>query len=76
MKRLFKEITAFLFGRVYYAVIVGERGSDRYDIASEIHLTQASAEAHRRRIEETRSFVYIETVKFRSLTLDLGKEEA
>ncbi len=66
MKRLFSAISEFLFGRVYYAVIIGERGSDRYDIASQIHLTRASAEAHRHRIEETRTYVYIETVAFRS----------
>ncbi len=65
MKRLFHEITDFLFGERCYAVIVGERGSDRYDIASQIHHTKASAEAHRRRIEETRTYVYITTVTFR-----------
>ena len=65
MKRLLKEMTRFLFGDVYYAVIIGERGSDRYYIASEIHTTRASAEEHRRRIEQTRTFVYITTIKFR-----------
>ena len=67
MKNLLRKISHFLFGRVYYAVIIGETGSgDRYDIASQIHPTRASAEAHRRRIEATRSFIYIETVRFRS----------
>ncbi|MBP5507746.1 MAG: hypothetical protein J6Y23_07880 [Prevotella sp.] len=67
MKRLLHKIHNFLFGHVYYAVIVGEAGSgNRYDIASQIHPTQASAEAHRRRIEATRAFIYIETVKFHS----------
>ena len=65
MKRLFEEITNFVMGKRYYAVIIGERGSDRYYIASEIHATKAAAEEHRRRIEQTRTFVYITTVSFR-----------
>ncbi len=65
MKRLFSAITQFVLGTRYYAVIIGERGSDRYYVASELHLTRASAEAHRRRIAETRAYVYITTVSFR-----------
>ena len=71
MKKLLHKIRHFLFGSVYYAVIIGEAGSgDRYDIASQIHSSRASAEAHRRRIEATRAFIYIETIKFRSRNLD------
>lgn len=66
MKTHLKKISERLFGRRYYAVIVGEAGSDRYDIASQIHASRASAEAHRQRIMQTRSYVYITTVKFRS----------
>ena len=65
MKRLIQEIATFVLGTRCYAVIIGERGSDRYDIASQIHFTKASAEEHRRRIEHTRTFVYITTVSFR-----------
>ena len=65
MKRLIQEITTFVLGTRCYAVIIGERGSDRYDIASQIHFTKASAEEHRRRVEQTRTFVYITTVSFR-----------
>lgn len=54
-----------MLGRKCYAVIVGERGSDRYDICSQIHFTKESAAAHRHRIEETRTYVYIATVTFR-----------
>ena len=75
MKRLLKEISQFLFGDVYYAVIIGERGSDRYDLASQIHTTRASAEAHRQRISETRTYIYIETIRFRSRLLKLRKEK-
>ncbi len=74
MKKTLHKIHIFLFGRVYYAVIVGEAGSgNRYDITSQIHPTQASAEAHRHRIEATRAFIYIETVKFRSRKNYLGE---
>jgi hypothetical protein len=45
MKTHLKKISERLFGRRYYAVIVGEAGSDRYDIASQIHASRASAEA-------------------------------
>ena len=65
MKRLFEEITTFLFGKRHYAIIIGERGSNRYYVASEIHTTRASAEAHRQRIEQTRAYVYITTISFR-----------
>jgi hypothetical protein len=65
MIQLFREISTFLFGTRCYAIIIGERGSDRYDIASQIHFSKASAEAHRRRIEETRTYVYITTITFR-----------
>ncbi len=63
MKQLFQAISTFLFGTKCYAVIIGERGSgDRYYIASAIHHTKEEAAAHRRRIEQTRTFVYIDTV--------------
>ena len=65
MKRLFCEIIHFVWGTRYYAVIIGELGSDRTYIASEIHATRSSAEAHRRRIEATRAYVYITTISFR-----------
>ena len=55
MKRCIKLILNALYGREYYAVIVGERGSDRYDLTSRIHHTEEEAEAHRRRIEMTRT---------------------
>ena len=41
MKKTLHKIHNFLFGRVYYAVIVGEAGSgNRYDITS--HIATAS----------------------------------
>lgn len=66
MRRLFEEIMTFLLGQRCYAVIIGERGSGgRYYIASQVHFTRESAEEHRRRIEQTITYVYITTVTFR-----------
>ena len=65
LSKSIKSLSTILFGRRCYAVIIGERGSDRYDICSQIHFTKESAAAHRHRIEETRTYVYIATVTFR-----------
>ena len=45
MKRCINFILNALYGREYYAVIVGERGSDRFDLTSRIHRTPEEAEA-------------------------------
>ncbi len=66
MKTRWKRWADRLFGHKYYAVIVGEAGSDRYDLASQIHPTAASAAAHRARIMQTRAYVYITTITFRT----------
>ena len=50
MKKLLHKIHHFLFGSVYYAVIIGEAGSgDRYDIASQIHSSRAETVKFRSR---------------------------
>lgn len=61
-----RKLLDFIFGRKYYVIIVGERGSDRYDMASQIHTSKESAHQHRLRIESTRTYMYITTVSFRS----------
>lgn len=66
MNKIARRITERLFGRRFFAVIIGEAGSDRYYLASQIHPSRQSAEAHRRRIEQTRTFVYVTTVTFRT----------
>jgi hypothetical protein len=66
MKRCIKLMVNRIFGRKYYAVVVGERGSNRYDLTSSIHHTREEAENHRLRIEQTRSYIYVETICFRS----------
>lgn len=59
-------IAAFLFGHKYYANIVNTRGVERYELTSYIFASQYEADQHRLRIEQTRTFEYIETISFRS----------
>lgn len=59
-------IVAFIFGHKYYANIVNTRGTDRFEVASFIFLTKEDAIRHRRSLDTTRSYQYVETVSFRS----------
>jgi hypothetical protein len=63
---LLTKITDFIFGKKYYATIINTRGTDRCEICSFIHRSKADAEAHKRSVEATMSFLYIETISFRS----------
>lgn len=55
-----------LFGRKYYANIVCTRGVEKYEICSLIFPTKEAAMEHKRTIETTLSFQFIETISFRS----------
>lgn len=59
-------IVAFIFGHKYYANIVNTRGTDRFELASFIFLTKEEAERHRKKLDTTRTFQYVETISFRS----------
>ena len=59
-------IVAFIFGHKYYANIVNTIGTDRFELASFIFLTKEDAIKHRRSLDTTRSYQYVETVSFRS----------
>ncbi len=59
-------LIGYLFGHKHYVNIIGVRGTDEFTCTSRIHRTKADADKHRREIEETRSFVFIETITFRS----------
>lgn len=61
-----KEVIAFLFGRKYYANIVGTKGTDKMEICSYIFSTKEEADEHRDILMTTMSFRYIETISFRS----------
>lgn len=59
-------IIAHIFGHKYYVNIINTRGTDSCEVSSFIHRSQEEAEKHRRDIESTRSFLFVETVSFRS----------
>ena len=59
-------ILTHIFGRKYYANIINTRGTDRCDICCFIFHNKEEAEAHRYRLNDNRSFMYIETISFRS----------
>lgn len=59
-------IIAHILGHKYYANIINTRGTDRVEISCYIHHSREEAEQHRRQIESTSSFLYIETISFRS----------
>lgn len=63
---LLQEVIAFLFGRKYYANIVGTRGTDEREICSFIFRTRQEADKHKFQLQSNRSFMYIETISFRS----------
>ena len=65
-KTLLTEIIDFLFGKKYYANIINTRGTDKCEVTSFIHRSKAAAMKHRREIEATMSYLYIETISFRS----------
>lgn len=59
-------LVAALLGHKYYANIINTRGTDRIDISCFIFHSREEAEEHRREIEKTRTFMFVETVSFRS----------
>lgn len=61
-----KEIIAFLFGRKYYANIVGTKGVAKMELCSYIFKSKEEADKHREILMTTMSFRYIETISFRS----------
>ena len=63
---VFNEILAFLLGRKYYANIIATKGVAKQEICSYIFTSRAAAERHRREIDNTLSFRFVETVSFRS----------
>ena len=63
---VFQAILAHMFGHKYYVNIVNTRGTDICETTSFIHRTKEAALKHRREIEATRTYLWIETVSFRS----------
>ena len=61
-----ESIVAYFIGHKYYANIINTRGTDKCEISCFIFHTMEEAEEHRQTIDGTRSFLFIETVSFRS----------
>ena len=59
-------IVSFIFGHKYYANIVNTIGTDRFELASFIFLSKEDAIRHRRSLDTTRSYQFVETISFRS----------
>lgn len=59
-------IIAHIIGHKYYANIVNTRGTDKMEVCSFIFRSKEEAEQHRRTLETTRTYMYMETVSFRS----------
>jgi transposase-like protein len=63
---IIQSILAMLLGQQYWANIINTRGTDRCELCCYIFTTKEDAEQHRRDLESTASFMYVETVSFRS----------
>lgn len=61
-----QEVIAYLFGRKYYANIVGTKGVNKMELSSFIFRSQEEAEEHKEKLQATSSFFFIETISFRS----------
>ncbi len=59
-------IIAYILGHKYYVNIINTKGTEKCETTSFIHHSKAEAEAHRKQIESTASFLFVETVSFRS----------
>lgn len=55
-----------LLGRRYYANIVVTAGTFHYDLCSHIFRTKEEAENHKKVLETTKAYIYVETITFRS----------
>ncbi len=63
---LLNKILAHILGNKYYANIINTRGTDRCEICCFIFHTKEEALKHKFTLDTTRSFLFIETVSFRS----------
>lgn len=63
---IFTHLIARFMGHKYYANIINTRGTGITEVASFIFDSPEEASKHRAHIEETRSFLFVETISFRS----------
>jgi hypothetical protein len=71
---LINAILDFILGRRYYANIVNIRGRSDLEICSYIFKTKAEANKHKSEIDTTLSFLFIETITFRSKKIKIENE--
>ena len=65
-KSLIEMIAEFLFGRKYWCNIVNTRGTEKCEMSSFIFGSKAESEKHKERLYANASFMYMETISFRS----------
>lgn len=63
---LLNRILDHIFGRKYYANIINTRGTNRCEISCFIFHTKEEAMKHKLSLDANRSFMFVETVSFRS----------
>ena len=66
MGKYFEKIGTWLLGRRYWANVINVRGTDKCELCCFIFHTRAEADEHRRTVDGTASFMWVETVSFRS----------
>ena len=63
---LINRILTHIFGFKYYANIINTRGTSKCEISCFIFHSKEEALKHKLTLDTTRSFMFIETVSFRS----------
>jgi hypothetical protein len=63
---LLNKILAHILGNKYYANIVNTRGTNRCEISCFIFHTKEEAMKHKFSLDANRSFMFVETISFRS----------
>lgn len=63
---ILQRVIAVFIGHKYWCNIVNVVGTDRHEMTSYIFSQKSDADAHRKRINSTLSFEYVETISFRS----------
>lgn len=63
---LIKRILAHILGNKYYANIINTRGTNRCEISCFIFRTREEAMKHKFSLDANRSFMFVETISFRS----------
>ena len=63
---LLQAIITFVMGYKYYANVINTRGTDRCELACFIFTSRRQAMRHRAALDTTLSFLYVETISFRS----------